>query len=95
MRRAAKVDTTHGEVMDALRKTAIAAWSTAQLGAGFPDILACPSWNPKVMVLLEVKTPGKGLNAAQVAFREKWPGLVFTVESGEEAVEAVVEAARK
>lgn len=88
-----RVDANHAQIMRDLRKAAIACWSTAPLGDGFPDILASPSWNRKVMVLLEVKVPGEKLNQAETDFASTWPGPVFTVTSSEEAIRVVVDAA--
>lgn len=52
MRRAAKVDGNHSEVVDALRRAGIAVRSMAGVGQGFPDLLCAFR---DTLVLLEVK----------------------------------------
>jgi hypothetical protein len=89
VRRAAKVDANHAEVVEALRKLPCEVLSLAQLGGGVPDLLALFRGR---LVFLEVKQPGEKQNAAQIKFAERWP--VAVVRSGPEAVLAVVEAAR-
>jgi hypothetical protein len=89
MRRAAKVDANHAEIVEALRKLPCEVLSLAQLGNGTPDLLALFRGR---LVLLEVKKPGEKQNAAQLAFAGRWP--VSVVRSGPEAVLAVVEAAK-
>ena len=91
MRRAAKVDGNHGQIVSALRKAGIAVKSLAQVGGGLPDLLAAFRGRT---VLLEVKLPGEKLNQMQQEFHATWPGVVKVVTTPEEAVLAVVEAAR-
>jgi hypothetical protein len=96
MRRAAKVDGNHGDVVAALRKVGIAARSTATIGEGFPDLLA---GFRGVNVLLEIKDSTKPpsarkLTKAEEDFIATWPGPVYVVTSAEEAVRVVVETAR-
>lgn len=86
-----KVDANHAQVIDALRKAGIRAMSTAKVGSGFPDIAASLRG---VNVLLEVKVGDAKLNAEEQAFHAMWNGPVFVVTSPEEAIAAVVEAAR-
>jgi Holliday junction resolvase len=97
MRRAARVDGNHAEVVAALRKIGAAAFSTAAVGKGFPDLVVAFRG---VNVLLEVKDgtlmpSHRELTAAEVEFVASWPGPVFVVTSAEEAVQVVVEAARR
>ena len=89
MRRAAKVDQNHAEVVEALRKLPCEVLSLAAVGKGVPDLL-CLFRNR--LILLEVKAEGEKQNQAQMEFASRWP--VAVVRSGEEAVLAVVEAAR-
>lgn len=86
-----KVDSNHTLVIGALRKAGIAAKSTAMIGDGFPDIIAAMRG---VQVLLEVKREGEKLTRLEQAFAETWPGPVFVVTDGDQAVRVVVEAAR-
>jgi hypothetical protein len=89
--RAAKVDANHGDVVKGLRAVGIWAHSTAGLGNGFPDILAC--WRG-VFVLLEVKDGAKSpsqraLTPAEAKFFGDCPGPVFVVNHPTEAINAV------
>lgn len=92
MRTRAKVDGTHHEIMDALHAAGIAAKSLAPMGKGYPDAIAALR---SYTCLLEFKTRGGELTPAQVKFLESWPGDVWVVESGPQAVEKVIEGARK
>ena len=47
-----RTDANHTEVVQALRKMAWGVWSTAQIGDGFPDLLAVKHGR---VVLIEVK----------------------------------------
>ena len=91
-RQAAKVDGNHGAIVKALRDfPGIAVKSLAALGKGVPDLLVAFRGTT---VLLEVKQPGEKPNAGQIRFMADWPGLVYIVSDGDEAVRVVVEAAR-
>ena len=74
MRKRAKVDSTHGPIVEAFRKCGWSVLSLAPLGGGAPDLLiqhpACDD-----LYLIEVKA-GKGkLRKAQETF-----GQAFTVK---------------
>jgi hypothetical protein len=86
-----KVDANHVQIIEALRKFGIRAMSTAKVGSGFPDIAASLRG---VNVLLEVKDGNASLNEAEKSFHQMWNGPVFVVTTPEEAIRAVVEAAR-
>ncbi len=95
MRRAAKVDGNHAEVVQALRQAGIAVRSMAGVGDGFPDLLCAFR---DTLVLLEVKDGSlppseRKLTRQEAEFIAAWP-KTYVVTSGEEAVEVVVEAAR-
>lgn len=96
MRRAAKVDGNHAEVVKALRSVGAAVKSLASVGDGCPDLLVSfRGWTG----LLEIKDGSKPpserrLTAAEQEFIAAWPGDVFVVTSPDEAVSRVVEAAR-
>lgn len=95
VRRAGKVDGNHGEVMQALRGLGCVVKSLAAVGGGFPDLLV---GFRGVLVLLEVKDgslpPSKRkLTTDQAEFVATWPAT-YVVESPDEAVRVVVEAAR-
>lgn len=86
MRRAAKVDLNHGEVISALRDIKCSVRSLAAVGAGVPDLLVGIG---NLNLLLEVKSHGGKLTEDQVAFAASWNGQVKTVYSAEEAVNYV------
>ena len=86
---AGRVDGNHTEIVKALRKAGVVVLSLAPMGKGCPDLL-CTFRG--VLTLLEIKVPGRKVNAVQRAFASAWP--VTVVRSGEEAILAVVEAAR-
>lgn len=86
---AGRVDGNHAEIVKGLRRAGIAVTSLAGMGKGIPDLLACFRG---VLVLLEVKMPGEGFNAVQEHFASIFP--VSVVRTPEEAIAAVVEAAR-
>lgn len=95
MRRAAKVDANHAEIVAALRGAGCSVVSLASVGAGVPDL--CVATPRGETWLMECKNPanktrtGK-LNAEQKAFMAAWPGKLAVVESAEQAL-AIVEAA--
>lgn len=96
MRRAARTDGNHAEVVKALRDAGIAVKSLASVGGGVPDLLCALR---EVTCLLEVKDGSKPpserhLTKAEAEFFATWPGLAFVVYSPKEAVSVVVEAAR-
>lgn len=90
MRRAAKVDANHAEIVKALRKIGCKVTSLAAVGSGVPDLLC---WHPMAgrrMVLLEIKGPGGKLTPDQTKWHSEWAGaLVFVVRTLEEAIAAV------
>ena len=83
MRRAARVDANHAEIVRALRKVGCSVVSLARVGNGCPDLLASL---PGRTVLIEVKQPGGKLNAEQQEFHATWRGLIATVWNAEQAV---------
>lgn len=84
-------DSNHEQIVSALRKAGIAVKSLSAVGDGMPDLLC--SFR-KTTLLLEVKSPGGKLRLSQLEFIANWPGIVKVVTTPEEAVLAVVEAAR-
>lgn len=95
MRRAARVDGNHADVVAALRGAGIQVVSTAAMGKGFPDLLCAFRG---LLVLLEVKDgtlppSARALTKQEQEFIAAWPRS-YVVTSAEEAVRVVVEAAR-
>lgn len=83
MRRAAKVDSNQGAIVDALRAVGISVAPTHTVGDGFPD-LVCGYRG--ATHLLEVKMPGKGLTDDQEQFVRGWRGNYHIVTDVIEAL---------
>lgn len=81
MRRAAKVDRNHKEIVAAFRACGCSVVSLAALGRGVPDLLVARG---RWMALVEVKAPGGRLTPDQEAFMAVWRGpkvqIVRTVD---------------
>lgn len=92
MRRAAKVDSNHADIVKALRKAGCAVQDLSAVGRGVPDLLACRAG---INVLIEVKRPkAKGQSAGtltdeQIAWIDRWPADVHVVTTAEEALKAM------
>lgn len=76
--RAAKIDTTHAAVREALRNCGALVFDTSSVGRGFPDLVV--QWRGQV-TLIEVKTPKGKLTKAQVLFGLTWPVTVLRSEA--------------
>lgn len=87
MRRAARVDVNHREIIDGLRAVGRAVIDLKSVGDGIPDAIVS---TPCSMKLIEIKAPGKRtkLTPAQKLFHELWKGVpIEVVCSLEEAIE--------
>lgn len=86
MRRAAKVDSNHAEIVEALRKIGASVQSLAPVGNGCPDVLVALRG---AMFLLEIKH-GKGKpNEDQRRWHIEWRAPVHVVYGVEDALRAV------
>ena len=86
MRRAAKVDLNHGEIVKALRALGVSVQSLANIGKGCPDLLAAKgdkAW------LIEVKGPKGKLTEDQVEFIANWRGVVHIVRTVDDVLNLV------
>ena len=86
MRRAARTDRNHAEIVAAFRLFGCSVQSLAAVGAGVPDLLV--GWRGKNL-LIEVKDGQKTksqrkLTPAQVKFHWKWYGLISVVECADD-----------
>jgi hypothetical protein len=86
VRRAAKVDSNHREILEALREVGALVVSTAAVGMGFPDL--CVGYRDK-NYLLEVKGPKGELNPLQRALHGMWTGQMCVVRSVDDALRAI------
>ena len=86
MRRAAKVDANHGEIVKALRKIGASVQSLAPVGNGCPDVLVALRG---AMFLLEIKHGTGKVKELQQRWHIAWNAPVHVVYSVEDALRAV------
>jgi len=91
MRRAARVDKNHAEVVKALRAIGASVADTSGAGRGFPDLVV---GYRGVNHLIEIKDgdkvpSAKQLTRAQIGFAADWRGQWAKVETVDEAIAAV------
>jgi Holliday junction resolvase len=82
VRRAAKVDANHAEIVDALRLIGVSVASTAAIGKVFPDLVVSDGSRT---LLIEIKdgekSPSKRkLTEDQEKFAAAWRGQIARVE---------------
>ena len=80
MRRNARVDNNHAEIVAEFRKLGVSVLSLANLGRGVPDLLVASSG---VSMLVEVKAPKGKENELQKEWAENWRGQIFMVRDVE------------
>ena len=84
MRRKARVDSNHAEIVKFFRSVpGCAVLDLSRVGGGCPDILIC---HQQVLSLIEIKhgelSPSrKKLTPDQDKFHQKWPGPIYIIES--------------
>jgi len=76
MRRAAKVDTTHRPIVEALRSVGASVIDLAAVGHGVPDLLVGYRGD---MWLIEVKGPKTRLSESQRILHGAWRGKPIAV----------------
>lgn len=86
MRRAAKTDTNHAQIRDALRQVGATVHDMASAGEGFPDLAV--GFRKKTF-LLEVKTATGTLTPPQVKWHDEWRGHHAIVRSVNEALKEI------
>lgn len=91
MRRAARTDGNHREVMEALRAAGATVKSAHAVGMGFPDLVV---GFRGVNHLMEVKDGSLPLSRRQLTemeqrFHDEWQGPCVVVNSAEEALKAI------
>lgn len=87
MRRAAKKDANHNEIVKHLKAEGWAVLDLSRLGGGCPDILVS---RRGFQVLVEIKDgskppSGRQLTDAQAKFWKDWPGVKIVAKSPEDA----------
>ena len=78
MRRAARTDSNHIEIVKHFRFCGAKVLSLAAMGKGVPDLLVC--WK-NITWLVEIKTPKGKQTPDQIAFLKEWTGMVVLVRS--------------
>lgn len=91
MRRAAKKDRNHPEIVAGLRKAGCDVLDLGAVGCGCPDLLVRRAGR---LLFMEVKDGAKPpserkLTPDQVKFHAQWDGSVVVVKSLEEALAAI------
>lgn len=86
MRRAAKIDRNHVEIVAALRGVGASVQDLAAVGKGCPDLLVGYRGHNFV---IEVKAPKGTSTPAQVAWHAEWRGAVRIVRSVDDALKII------
>jgi len=87
MRRAARIDSNHAEIVAALRKCGASVINLSRVGEGCPDLLVGMLGRN---VLLEVKAEKGRVRPNQQALIATWPGEAYIVRSVDEALAAIL-----
>jgi hypothetical protein len=87
VRYASRIDNTHAAIVKALKAIGCRVHPMHRMGGGFPDLLVSYRGG-RVLLLLECKSKGGTLTAAQRKFHAEWP--VVVCRTPEEAVAEVV-----
>ena len=90
MRRNARVDRNHPEVVEAFRKLGASVLSLAPLGRGIPDLLVAIGG---VTWLIEIKSKKGKENDLQLEWAENWKGARAVVRDTQ-GVETVIKMMR-
>lgn len=83
MRRAARTDQNHTEIIKGLRKIGATVQSLHAVGKGCPDILV--GYRGKNF-LFEIKVEKGSLTNEQIKWHDDWNGMAYVVRSIDEAV---------
>ncbi len=91
MRRRARVDANHGEIIRAFRKFGFSVADTSRLGAGFPDLVIARSKRTAVCEVKDgTKVPSaRRLTAPEAIFKDEWKGTYLIVESLDDVLSVV------
>jgi len=88
MRRAARTDANHGEIIKVFRKMGFSVADTSALGDGFPDcVIARNGLTAMVEIKDGNKPPSKRcLTPKELIFRDGWKGEYHVVECEQDAL---------
>ena len=87
MRRAARVDSNHLEIVEAFRSLGCSVLSLAAMGNGVPDLLVAIKG---ITWLVEVKMPKKTQTPDQIKFEKHWQGKQIIVRDVANVQEVVI-----
>lgn len=94
MRKYARLDATHKEIVAEFIRLGCKVQSLATIGNGCPDlVVAVPGHDPNC-IMVEVKDGSKppskrGLTEDQIRWHANWSGRIWTIESVEQVAECV------
>lgn len=91
MRRAAKTDDNHSEIIGVFRKAGCGVLDLSRVGKGCPDLLVHLPQYPWDNFLVEIKDGRKPPSARRLTedqekFHGRWRGPIYVVESVEQAL---------
>ena len=83
MRRAAKVDANHSEIVKSIRAAGISVYDTSAVGRGFPDLVCGYAGRTFAVEIKDgAKFPSqRRLTGPQEAFRASWKGDYTVLET--------------
>lgn len=92
MRRIAKRDRNHAQIVNALRDVGYTVLDLANVGAGCPDIAVGgidARTGRRMNWFMEIKMPDGALTDDQIAFHGAWRGVVHVVDSVDAAYKVI------
>jgi hypothetical protein len=91
VRRAAKVDANHDQIVSALRAAGASVQSLAPIGKGCPDLLVATrkKSGETDMFLIEVKSENAKPNEMQKKWHIEWKAPVYVVRTPDEALQVI------
>jgi hypothetical protein len=91
MRRAARVDENHAEIVQALRRVGCTVQSLADIGRGCPDLLVARQGQLWLMEVKDGRKPpsARTLTPDEARWHAGWHGPVFVVESVDAALSVI------
>tara|TARA_R100000951_G_scaffold36215_1_gene30961 strand:+ start:1198 stop:1497 length:300 start_codon:yes stop_codon:yes gene_type:complete len=88
MRRAARVDANHKQIVQGLRSSGCTVQDLSAVGKGCPDILVGRNG---INILIEIKTEKGKLTKRQIQWHQEWRGNAIIATTTQEAIEAINE----
>lgn len=82
MRRAARTDANHTEIIKAFRRLGFSVADTSKLGKGFPDCVIGKNLKDALIEIKDGSKPpsARALTTDERKFREDWKGRYFVVK---------------